>query len=495
VADVASLAAKTASGAAWTIVTSLGSRVLGLVGTLVLVRFIDPTDYGEVLGASVLAATALVVSNLGLGQYLVAQRDAGRVEAWHVTFYCFVACAGSLGLALVFGERIGEHFQLAATMQYLPALAAVTLVERTASLAERQLYRQLRFKLIAIGNAIAEVLYAVVSLAAVVLDQGGWAIVWGNFARTACRAFVIFAAVDRRDWLSPGPLRWEVTRRIFRFGLPLALSGLAGFASRKWDNMLTARFFGPALMGAYNVAYNLADVPASQVGEQVGDVLLPVFATANRDGRKRGLVRALKLLALIVFPLATGLCAVSASLVAALFDARWETVAPMLALLSALSLARPVSYAVGSYLLAMGRTATASLLEVARLVLLLVSMLVLGRLGPLWLCAAVGWAVTTHAVVCLWVVSLDGIPLGATLRALARPLVACVPMVGAVYGVRYGLSSLGVACPSVSLLLEIVVGALVFACAALIVARPIALELAALVKDMIARRKRQATDQ
>jgi hypothetical protein len=177
------------------------------------------------------------------------------------------------------------------------------------------------------------------------------------------------------------------------------------------------------------------------------------------------------------------------TLVAALFDARWATVAPMLALLSALSLSRPISHAVGSYLLAVGKTTTASILEVTRLVLLLVSMLVLGRLGPLWICAAVDWAVTTHAIVCLWVVSLDGVPLGATLRGLAPPLLACLPMAAAVYGVRYGLIYLGIECPLASLLLEIVLGAAVFVCSALVVARPIALDLVALAKDMIARRR------
>jgi hypothetical protein len=70
---VGSLANRTASGAAWTIVTNLGSSAISLGGTLVLARFIDPTDYGEVLGASALAASALALSNMGLGQYLPPQ--------------------------------------------------------------------------------------------------------------------------------------------------------------------------------------------------------------------------------------------------------------------------------------------------------------------------------------------------------------------------------------------------------------------------------------
>lgn len=487
---MAELAEKTVSGAAWTIATSLGSRGASLLGTILLARYIDPSDYGEVLGASVLAITALSLSNLGLGQYLVAHPKAGREAAWHCTVYCLGVCALALSVILTFSDSIGALFQLQRTERYLPPLAALALLDRTSLMAERILYRDLRFKLVSINNAIAEVLYAGVCLALVIKGQGGWAIVWGNLARSGFRALVIFATVDRRDWLEPGPIRWTVTREIFSFGLPLIPSSLAGFASRKWDNLLASSFFGPALMGTYNLAYNLADVPASQVGEQVGDVLLPVFARLKPEDRQSGLIRSVRLLAIIMFPLAVGLGAVSASLVAVFFDSRWDGVAPMLAVLSALSLSRPIGYAVANYFQAVGRPLTASILEVAKLVLLVGAIFVLGHLGPLWVCAAVGVAFTLHALACLWVVSRDGLPFFATLGGLMTPLVACMPMVLAVLGVRHGLRQLGLPHPLLSLICEILAGGVVFVGCAFVVARPIALDLYGLVRGLIRSRAR-----
>src|SRR6185503_11117155 len=102
--------------------------------------------------------------------------------------------------------------------------------------------------------------------------------------------------------------------------------------------------------GMYNLAYNLADVPAIQVGEQIGDVLLPSFARMDVARRPAALVRSMMLLSLVVFPLAVGLGAVAPTLVATIFDARWRPLAPMLVLLSALSVARPLGWAVASYL-------------------------------------------------------------------------------------------------------------------------------------------------
>jgi O-antigen/teichoic acid export membrane protein len=43
-----SLGKKAAGGAAWNVVMGLGGRAVGLVATLALTRFLDPTEYGEV---------------------------------------------------------------------------------------------------------------------------------------------------------------------------------------------------------------------------------------------------------------------------------------------------------------------------------------------------------------------------------------------------------------------------------------------------------------
>ena len=63
---------------------------------------------------------------------------------------------------------------------------------------------------------------------------------------------------------------------MLRFGLPLGIQGIAHRRSRYWDNLAISHYFGPAATGAYNMAYNLADIPAIQVGEQIALVLMPV---------------------------------------------------------------------------------------------------------------------------------------------------------------------------------------------------------------------------
>jgi len=461
-----SRAEKTVHGIAWSIVANLGSRGVGLIGTLLLARYLDPGDYGEVMAASVIASTAQSFSNLGLGQYLLVRQEADNRVLFHVTFYSTVLCAGALVLGLILGPTLGPIFRVTQIMRYLPLLSAVALLDRISSVPERILQRDLRFKLVSLNNAFGDLAYTAVSLA-LVTRTGGMSIVWGNVARSSLRAAVIFKVNGRAGWLEPVRISRDVTRQIFAFGLRLAPGNWAGFLARRWDNLLTSRYFGPAVMGAYNYAYNLANVPALQVGEQIGDVMFPSFGHLEGQKKRNAFLRSTRLLALLDFPLAVGLGAIAPALVTVVFNSHWHTVGPMLVILSTLSLAYPLGYTAGCYLQAAGRPMLLSYLEIGKALLLFGGIVLLAPLGPLWVCVAVATAYALHALASLWMVQVaDEVPFLASLGGLLPPLAACGPLVLGVLAVRFGLrrnDPLGLALEVFGGIVGYVAGAFLFA--------------------------------
>ncbi len=68
--------ARVARGALWTILTSIGGRAVGVLGTLVMTRFLHPDQIGEVSDASIIAMTGNRVSIWGFGQYAVVKGAA-----------------------------------------------------------------------------------------------------------------------------------------------------------------------------------------------------------------------------------------------------------------------------------------------------------------------------------------------------------------------------------------------------------------------------------
>jgi lipopolysaccharide exporter len=488
----------TVRGALWTISTGMGSRAIGLVGTLLLTRFVAPEEYGEVTVAVVLVMTANQFSSLGLGQYLVARPESDPSTTWHVTTYHVLLGLLALFGVLAFAGPLGRSLDAPGMVRFLPGLALATLLDRISFVPERLLVRDLRFGPLSGTRSASEVLYSVTCVGLAALGWGALAIVIGNVVRSVVRLVLFAALVKRKEWLQPYRLTLRQTSELFAFGVPMALGALAAFAARRWDNLLVARFFGPGPAGMYNLAYNLADVPAIQVGEQIGDVLLPSFARLEPERRGAALVRSMSLLGLVVFPLAVGLGAVAPTLVSAIFDPRWQPMAPMLLLLSALSVARPVGWTIASYLQARQLPRLIFWLEGWKLLWLVLCLVTFGRVSPLFACAAVGVAFAAHALASLWVVRrIDGVPLAKSLGSLLPASLACLPMVGGVLGLRKLLEILGGVGPVVGLTLEIVAGALCYALGAVLFARHATRDLVARVLDAVrpARRRTPSAGQ
>jgi lipopolysaccharide exporter len=484
-----SLARRAVRGAAWTILTSVVARVIGVVATLVLAHLIEPEIVGEVMVATALVLSANQLSSFGFGQYVVANPKLPPSGVFQIA--TLHVCFGVIGLllVLVLAGPLAGSFGAPRAVDYLPGLALSALLNRLSIIPERVLVRDMQFRMVGVARTLGEVVYVVTAIALAYAGWGGAAIVAGNVTRSLARSLVILLAAPRASWLVPSRLERALCNDVFRFGTPLWLGASASFFAGKWDNLLISSLFGPHQLGLYNYGYNLADIPTSQVGEHIGDVLLPSFTRIDAETQRHALVRAAGLLALVVFPLAVGLGAVADTLVATLFNEKWQGVAPYLTILSALSVARPIGWIIFSYLQARRRTSAVMFLEIGKLAAILAFIAALSGFGPLWSAAGVGLGFSLHALVSMWLIDrTDGVPMSRMLLAMLGPLAACVPMVGAVLAVRHGL---GIEIPIVGLALEVVAGGLVYVGACFVLARAVTQDFVYLLRDALLRRRSQ----
>lgn len=481
-----SLAHKTARGALWTIITSIGGRAVGLLGTLVMTRFLSPDAIGEVSVATIICMTANWLTIWGFGPYAVVKGktpDEVRAIMWH----CTVAYVGlgviGLGGAAALGGYLTPYFDAPAAARYVPGMALAIFLRRFSSTAERVLARDLRFREIGVAIAIGEVAYTASALTLAAAGQGGMAIVYANWVQAILTSALLIRAAGVATWATRVPLSRERIADMLRFGVPLGIESLAHNASRYWDNLAISSYFGAGATGAYNMAYNLADVPAIQVGEQLATVLLPSMAKLPPERRPRALERSTALLSLIIFPLAVGLGLVAAPLIALVLPAdKWQQVAPLLSVLAGLSVFRPITWVLSVYMDAQERTTKLMVLEVAKIMLLLAGIAILARWGIMASASAVGVAFFANAVAGVAMVRSDGVSMREMLRGFAQPAVCCALMVGAVLAARFGVSTWRNMAPAAQLVAEIALGATVYVASALVVCRRTAKDLLSLLR-------------
>ncbi|MGZ3416658.1 MAG: oligosaccharide flippase family protein [Polyangiales bacterium] len=483
-----SIGNRAARGAMWNVGASVGSRVVGLIGTLYMTRLLSPDVIGEVSAAAVLSQTANWMSHWGFNQYMVTKAQGSSERTYHVAVINTVFALIGIALIAFTGSLFAPLLSAPNLAAYLPGLALSVLIRRLTGVADKVLVRDLRFREVAIANAVGELVFTVSAVTmAATTKLGGQAIVIANILQALVAAVLVLRATGFA-WFQRAPWSWARAKEIVQYGFPLGVAQVLSNASRYWDNLAFSAFFGRRVLGLYNMAYNLADIPAVQFGEQIAGVLLPAMQNVSEENRKRAVVRASALLGLIVFPMAIGLGAIAQSLIELLLRPEWQGVAPLLTVLCALSVFRPLTWVFGSYLAAYGRNRTLMALEALKLVLLIGCIAAFAKFGPLWSAGAVGLAFATHALVMsALVVRTDGISGRELASGFIRPLVACVVMAAAVIAVRHGLHTRGITHKLVVLLVEIVVGAIVYVPLALLLARETSEELVGRVRKALRR--------
>ncbi len=481
-----SLAARTVRGAAVSVAAGLTSRLIGLVATLLLTHFLAPAEYGEVAIATIVVMTVFQFSSLAVGVYLTSHPKAGPDVVFHATVIHVTLATVALVLSLIVSQA-GAFFQVPQLGRFAPLLALAFYVDRLAAMPERMLLRKLAFPRVSMTRALGEVTYAATAIVFAVSGAGGMAVVFGNLARSFLRSGILLRSVRLAEWASPVKLDRGLLATLARHGFWVSLGALTDFAARKWDNVIVGKMFGPSVAGTYNLAYNLAELPALQVGEPINDVLQVTYAHAPEGERENALRRSMAILALVMGPLAFGLAAVAQTVTLVVFPAKWSGLGPMMTVLAILSFLRPVEGAVASYLYARAVPRIVGTVESVGLVLVLGLLWTVGRTSPLAATLAVLGAVVLRGLLYgIAVRIVEKMRVLALFFAVLPPLFASIAMAAVVgpipHWVTWG--------PKVTLAVQVLVGAVAYPVFALLLARTASRDFLKLVRESLLRRRR-----
>jgi len=470
-----------ARGVVWNIATGLGARVVSLVGTLVLTRFIAPAEYGEVSAAVICIQTATVLTFFAFGQYIIANKSKPDV-VFQASVLHFGLGVVAMAVVYFFRGPLGVLVEAPEMGRYVGGLAIAQLLDRARSMPERVLVRELRFRDVAIINSMGELTFTTVALATA-WRFGGYAIVIGGLFRSTLTFLLFVRKVPRSEWLSFSRFDWKEVWGMFAYGTPLLFVSLCDRASQSWDNVLMLRMFGASLMGCYALSYSRAETPVTYVAERMGDVLMPAFAKMEPEERPVAVVRAAALMSLVVAPLGVGLGAVAPTLVHAFFDKRWAEMGSILAVLSCMTIFQPASWPSVAYLQTEKKPRLILVASIARTISLLSGVALLGRLGgPTWACVGVGIGFTVYTVSIVGLTAMvTPLPIGRYFIAVMRPLLACGPMFFAVFALRRFFAPMNLPA-GILLCIEVVIGAVVYLVGTFVFARANVKELIGLVR-------------
>ncbi len=341
-------------GIAWTGAAKWGTQVLSWLSTLVVARILTPADYGIAGMAMVYVGLVQLVNEFGLGPAVVQGRDLtprqlaslNTLSVGLGTIFCALSVALSGPVAWFFGEpAIGS---------VILVLSSTFFVSGFQVLPRAVLTREMRFRGLALADALEAVVRTATALTLALLGFGYWALVLagvtGRLANT-----VTLSILRPCPFAVPRP--WRSIAAPVRFGWHVVAGSLAWYTYSNADVTIVGRTLGAASLGAYTLAWSLASVPLERVVELFGRVAPALFSAVQnqREALQRYVLRLTEIVSLVTFPAGAGLALVAPDLVAVLLGPRWESAVGPLRLLAIAAGLRAVGPLLNQVLVARGR--------------------------------------------------------------------------------------------------------------------------------------------
>jgi lipopolysaccharide exporter len=424
---------KMARGAAWMVAVRLADRGLGLVNTMILARLLVPQDFGLVAMATALLGMIEIMSAFSFDLALIQNRKADRRH--YDTAWTFNVLFGAFtGVVLAVLAVPAAHFfsdpRVEAIVYVLAAAAFMQSFQNIGIVAFRkELDFRKEFILLALQKAVAVVATLILAYAL----RNYWALVIGILISKVASVAVSY-------WIHPYRARFSLaaSRELMRFSSWMLLNNMVVFAAVKGYDFIIGRLAGAHGLGLYSVAYEISNLPTTELVNPVSRAIFPGFSKLTDDpGRLRtAFLRVAALAALITFPAGAGIAALAEPLVHLLLGAQWMQAAPLIQILAIYGVMRALHAGTGDVYLALGVHRVIALINLPHMLVGWPVMIYLygkyGIEGAAWsvLCAsAVG--VALNVAIILRVLELK---VSDLVGCYWRPLVAVAAMLLVVNG-------------------------------------------------------------
>lgn len=394
-------------GGAWLAMANLLQLAVRILSIPITARLIAPQDFGLMGMAMVSVTFAMVFNDLGLSSALI-RHERPSESLWASAFWINAVVGGVLTVLLVvISPWIAELYAAPAVTEICQVTAIILFLHCLQIVPSARLRRDMKFKSVAVVEALSTTVSAVVCIVLAFMGYGIWSLVGQQIVLYAAR---LVGLVVLSRFVPAFAFNWAETRPLAAYSLNVFWSDFVSVIADRADKAIIGRLSGAQALGYYGQGFQTIQLPVQTIGWSMGGTLLPLFARLHADKARlpQAVLSSMRSVNLVMAPLAAGAAALSAPLVGVILGRGaswdWAPVAPILAALSPVLVVRCLGIVQTAALQTIGRTDLLLQRTILSAILSLLGLAFGTPFGLAWSAAgfsagyALGFALTSPAV-------------------------------------------------------------------------------------------------
>lgn len=473
---------KVFSNLIWRFSERIGAKLISVVVNLILARILAPELYGTVAIVLVFTEILQVFVESGFGTALIQKKDADDLDFSSVFFFNLAMSVLLYVLLFAFAPLISRLYGRPELLKIIRVVGLILIIAGVRNVQQAYVSRNMLFKRFFFSTLGGTVVSAVVGIFMAVKGFGVWAYVTQYLLNNLVGTLILWFTVK---WRPVARFSLERLKGLFSYGWKLLVSSLLNIVSDKLRPLIIGYRFSPADLSFYNEGLLFPNLIVDNVNSSIDSVLLPALSQQQDSAEqvKTMTRRAIQISSYIMWPLMIGLFVCAEPLVSLLLRQDWLPCVPFVRIFSLYYALFPIHTANLNAIKAMGRSDIFLRLEIVKRVLDLVFVVSTVFIGV----RAMAYGLLIQGVLCLFINSYPNSKLcGYAFSQQMRDIFPAF-LLAAAMGLLVWLISLAGFGSLVTLILQVLTGAVFYIAASVILKLDTFNYLLGIVKKMLHR--------
>ena len=314
-----------------------GSQILAQIvqwgATFLVIRILEPADYGLYAMAGVVLAFLNLLNGYGLASGLIRQPTVSRGEVRQLFGMLLLLNAALAGVQFAAAPLVAAFYAQAEVTAILRIQCLLYLATPFIALPYALLAREMDFARQARVNIVAAIASAGAALGGALAGWGVWTLVWAPIVLFGVRAVGMTLAARSLMWPS---FRIGGAGALARYGGVLAAGQFFWFAQAQADVLIAGRWFDARAVGLYTTALFLTQIFQNKVVPPLNEVAFSAYAQlqAEPGAVGRAFVTTAGAIMAAALPLYLGAAVTAEPLVLLALGEKWAGAVPVVQLLA-----------------------------------------------------------------------------------------------------------------------------------------------------------------
>lgn len=278
-----SLKKTTLTNLKWSFIESVSLKLIGFILTVILARLLQPSDFGVLAVVNVFYLITASFIDGGLKDALIQKKDADETDYSSVFWANLIIAVGFYIVLYVSAPLIQAFYEISNLTFYIRLQSLSLMIDSLALIQIIKSTKELKLKNITQARIPASLVSFCVGVAMAYSGFGIISLIAQQLINSLIYVLLLWVKIKYRPKFL---ISWSSLKSLYSFGIKIFAAGYLTRIYVQSMSLIYAKFFSPALLGLYNRANSLQQIPATLILTSVSNGVYPTMVKIQDNNLK-----------------------------------------------------------------------------------------------------------------------------------------------------------------------------------------------------------------